>query len=690
MNALRRVLGPHTDVVMVLVVLGMLTILFAPIPAGLLDFLILSNLSFALILLMLTFYMHRPVEFSTFPSLLLIATLFRLALNVAATRQILTDASAGQVIQAVGAYVVAGSFVIGMIVFLILVVVQYVVVTNGAQRVSEVAARFTLDSMPGQQMSIDADLNMGFIDQEEAQRRRKTLERQAAFYGAMDGASKFVKGVAIAGIIILLINIVGGLVIGVMQRGMSWGDALQTYTLLTVGDGIVTQIPALVIATGTGIIVTRSASDSNLSGEVLRQLVAHPKAIWLVMGSMLVLLVVPGIPLVPVLVVALAMGLLAGGATWWHRQDGGGSAAADAPAGGEANAVAAEAIPRVDPIEVRIGTDLAPLADGETSALIQRIVSLRKQFTTELGLLLPPVRFRSEARLAATGYEILIHGVVYGRGELHPERLLAIHANGDTKHLKGIETREPTYGLPAIWIEATERERAKAARFTLVDPPTVFITHLSETLRQHSAQLLTRAEAERLLARVRETQPGLVEELVPTVLAVVDVQKVLQGLLREKVSVLHAETILETLADVGRSTKDAAQLTEAVRQRLGAAICQQLMGEANALHVMTLDPAVEQRLRGVTTADAPPADPRFVEQLVARTVGLAEQMVRNNLMPVLLCAPDIRRHFRVLTERALPHMRVLAVTEVPNLVALKAFGSVTLPGPPAPTQEATP
>ncbi len=678
MNSLRKVLGRHTDVLLVVLVLGVLTILFAPIPGGLLDFLILSNVAFALVLLMLTFYMHRPVEFSTFPSLLLIATLFRLSLNVAATRLILTDASAGQVIGAVGSYVVAGNFVIGLIVFLILVVVQYVVVTNGAQRVSEVAARFTLDSMPGQQMSIDADLNMGFIDQAEAQSRRKVLERQAAFYGAMDGASKFVKGDAIAGIIILLINIVGGLVIGVMQRGMSWGEALQTFTLLTVGDGIVTQIPALVIAVGTGIIVTRSASDTSLSGEVLKQLASFPKALWLVVAAMFVLLLLPSIPAIPVLTVAAVLAVFAFVATRAKR-----AAVGDEGTRDDAEVTPAEpstSLPRVHPIEVRIGSGLAKMAQGDDAVLLQRVEAVRKQFAQEFGLLLPAVRFVSEAKLPAPAYELLIYGVVYGRGELFEDRLLAIHPSGDTKHLKGVETREPTYGLAAVWIEETERERARAARYTLVDAPTVFVTHMSETMRQHCANLVTRAETDKLLSRVREVQPGLVEELVPTILAVVDVQKVFQALLREKVSLLHVESIVETLADAGRSTKDAALLTEAVRQRLGASICQQMMGQTSTLHVLTLDPGVEQRLRA-GTVDATPTDPRFIEQMLSRMITLAEQMVRSNLLPVLLCAPDLRRHLRAMTERALPHLRILAVTEVPNLIPLKAFGSVSVPAP---------
>jgi flagellar biosynthesis protein FlhA len=680
MNALRSAMGRHGDILLVALVVGILTVLFAPVPSWLLDVLILVNVSFALVLLLLTFYMHRPVEFSTFPSLLLIATLFRLALNVAATRLILTDADAGHVIAAVGAYVVGGNYVIGLIVFLILVVVQYVVVTSGAQRVSEVAARFTLDSMPGQQMSIDADLNMGFIDQAEAQRRRKVLEKQAGFYGAMDGASKFVKGDAIAGIVIMLINIVGGLVIGVMQAGMGWDQALHTYTLLTVGDGIVTQIPALVIAVGTGIIVTRSASDAHLSAEVLRQLTSFPKVVWLVMAALGVLVFLPGIPAVPVIVVVMllaAFGVLAV-VRARHLQQEPAADATEAP--GDAGTAAV--LPRIEPIDVRVASQLAELAEGEASVLQQRVAALRSQFAHKLGLLLPAVRVSVDGKLAPHAYEISLYGVIHARGLVMPQRTLAIHASGDTKLVQGIETREPTYGMPAVWIEDSERDRARAARYTLVDPPTVFITHLSETLRQHCASLVTRAEADKLLNRVRESQPGLVEEVVPALLSVIDIQKVMQNLLREKVGLRNVDAILETLADVGRSTKDAAALTEAVRQRLGAAICQQLMGEAQVLQVLTLDPVLENRLRAGSDAGGGLAiDPKLVEQLIGRIAGQAEHMMRSNLLPVLLCAPDLRRHLRSLTERAVPHMRVLAVTEVPGSVPLKAFGSVSVPTP---------
>lgn len=688
-DALRKFFGRHSDVAMVIMVIGVLVVLFAPIPAGVLDFLLLTNFSFALLILLLTFYMARPVEFSTFPSLLLIATLFRLSLNVAATRLILSDGDAGKVISAIGSYVVGGNYVVGLIVFLILIVVQYVVVTNGAQRVSEVAARFTLDSMPGQQMSIDADLNMGFIDQAEAQRRRKNLEKEAGFYGAMDGASKFVKGDAIAGIIILLINIIGGLIIGVMQHKLPWDEALKTYTLLTIGDGIVTQVPALVIALGTGIIVTRSASDANLSQEVLRQVTSFPKTLLLVGLALTGLLLLPGIPLLPTLVLMACVGTVA-----WisYRMKKGDESSGNQEAGKAGTGSAAEtaddpyALLPVEPVEVHVGKHWVSLVEQPDNAFVERIASFRKQHAQEFGLVLPGVRFKEGLRLAADRYEIHLDGVVAARGEARMDRLLAIHPSGDVKSIPGEVTRDPTYGLPALWIEENQREAATAARFTLVDALTVFMTHLTEVLRRESAMLLTRAETDRLLARVRQGQPTLVEELIPTVLSVSDVQKVLQNLLREKVSIRNIEAILETLADAGRGSKDTAHLTELVRHRLGHSICQSLLGDAVALQVMTLDPAIESQLlhslqlaRADGAAPAPfVLEPRLVEQFMSRLVQQAERMMKSNLLPVLLCAPELRRHVRALCERSVPHLRVLSMAEIPHTIELKSWGLVTL------------
>lgn len=679
MNALARAFGRNTDLVLIALVIGILLVLFAPVPPTVLDFLIVLNVSLALLVLLMTFYAPRPVDFSTFPAILLIATLFRLSLNVSATRLILSDANAGRVISAVGTYVVGGNYVIGLIIFLILVVVQYVVVTSGAQRVSEVAARFTLDSMPGQQMSIDADLNMGFIDQDEAKRRRKLLEREAAFYGAMDGASKFVKGDAIAGIVIMLINIIGGLVIGVLQQGMGWSDALHQYTLLTIGDGIVTQIPALVISVGTGLIVTRSGSDSQLGTEVLRQLSSFPRTLLLLSGVLLGIATLPGMPVVPPLLIALLVGL----AYYYSRR---------APRQPDRTAVEPNktreqdpyAVYDVQPLEVELGTALAAHVGGVQGALADRVSGFRGQFAQESGFVVPKVSFRESATLAAEDYRISMFGDTVATASIQVGRILAIHPNGELSLVPGVETREPTYGLPALWIEESAREAARKARFTLIDPTTVLFTHLCEVIRQRAAELLTRAETERMLARVRELQPGLVEELVPTQLALSDVQKVLQNLLREKVPARNLQAIVETLIDGVRTNKDPAVLTELVRQRLAVSICNSLSVDRKTLHVLTLDPATEESLISVTapatatTADAARRhDPRLLDTVLVRIAHAAEKMLKSNLLPVMLCAPQLRRQLRGLCERAAPHLRVISLAEVAAGFELRAFSSIT-------------
>lgn len=677
MKALRRIVGDNADMLMIVGMLGILIVLFTPIPPRVLDFLLLANLSFALLLLLLTFYVEKPVEFSTYPSLLLIATLFRLSLNIAATRLILSGADAGKVIGAIGSYVVQGNYIIGLIVFLILVVVQYVVVTNGAQRVAEVAARFTLDSMPGQQMSIDADLNMGFIDQQEAQRRRKEIEKEANFYGAMDGASKFVKGDAIAGIVILLIDIFGGLAIGVMQMGMPWAEAAQTFTLLTVGDGIVTQVPALVIAVGTGIIVTRSGSDSRLSKEVMAQVAAFPKAILIVLVALLGIGLLPGMPMFPVLVIAALMGGAAFLLIRSAKQDDVSAAEQDDTASAESRI---EDLLVIDPIDVRVGQNLIQLINAEDSGLADRITAFRKQFALDAGLVLPGVKIRDDKKLPPHAYQISVFGVVSGDAELLPDRMLAIHPRGGKGGLDGIETRDPTYGLPALWIDDGQKVAARTAGFTLVDPMTVFVTHLTEVLRRNASNLLTRAAAGALIDRVRERNAGLVEELIPGVLSVVEVQKVLQNLLAEKVSIRNLEAVLEVLADHGRATKSADALTEAVRQRLGPAICQSLAGSKGELPVLTFDPATEQRiagsLQGAEDGTRLLLEPKFAEAVMGRLAGQVEQMMKANVSPVLLCAPELRRHVRRITERVLPHLAVLSMAEVPSSCNLKSYAVV--------------
>ena len=679
MNALARIFGRNTDLILITLVMSILLVLFAPIPPGLLDFLIILNFSLALLILLMTFYAPRPVEFSTFPAILLIATLFRLSLNVSATRLILVQANAGRVIGAVGTFVVGGNYVVGLIVFLILVVVQYVVVTSGAQRVSEVAARFTLDSMPGQQMSIDADLNMGLIDQDEAKRRRKLLEREAAFYGAMDGASKFVKGDAIAGIVIMLINIIGGLVIGVLQQGMPWGEALRHYTLLTIGDGIVTQIPALVISVGTGLIVTRSGSDSQLGSEVLRQLFAFPRTLAILAVVLVGVSMLPGMPALPPLLISALVAV-----AWFY-----GRRTLSKP---DASATAVKetdqdpyAVYDIEALDVEIGAALAKAVGGEQGQLVDRVAAFRTQYAQDSGLIIPRVRFRENAALGDEEYRIALFGEPVATARIEVQRILAIHPAGDLSLVPGIETREPTYGLPALWIEESSREAARKAKYTLVEPATVLFTHLCEQIRQRSADLLTRAETERMLARVRTLQPGLVEELVPTQLALSDVQKVLQNLVREKVPVRNLRAIVEGLIDGVRASKDPAVLTEGVRQRLAHSICNSLSKDRRTLHVLTLEPGVEESLIAVTapppaTPNEPPrrSDPRLLDAVLMRIAAAAEKMIKSNLAPVMLCTPELRRHLRVLCERAAPHLRVISLAEIAAGFEVRAFSSITI------------
>jgi len=678
MTMLRKMLAQQSELVLVLMLAGVLLVLFAPIPPGMLDVLIITNFALALLILLLTFYMDRPLEFSTFPSLLLVATLFRLGLNVAATRLILGDANAGRVISAIGTTVVGGNYVIGLIVFVVLIIVQFVVVTNGAQRVAEVAARFTLDSMPGKQMSIDADLNMGLIDQNEAKERRKNIEREANFYGAMDGASRFVKGDAIAGILIVLVDIVGGLTVGVAQHGMSWGESLQTYTLLTVGDGIVTQVPALIIATATGIIVTRAASDARLGAEVSRQILAHPPTIAVVSAVLILLALLPGIPVLPVLVIAAIAAAL-----FWYAIRRKASKPQE-----ESSAVKATATEdlyqslKVEPVEIVFGTELVPMLGAEGRELAEKLSTIRKQYALDMGVVLPTVRVRDDRHMRPNQYEIRIFGTRVADGETFPDKLLAINPGGQRPKLDGVVATDPAYGLPALWISDVQRAQARTAGYTIVDASTVFLTHVTEVLKQNAANLITRAETERLITKVREREASLVDELVPKLLSYGEIQRVLQALVRERVPIRNLDEILEVLVDLGTKIRESEVLTEQVRERLGRVICHTLCDARGEIQVLTLDPKVEQTLtsaiRAVEDRTTLILEPRFAEQIVRKLSEEAEKMSRGNLRPVLLCSAGLRRHIRRFTERLLPQLSILSMTEVPSHVSLRAFAVVAV------------
>lgn len=671
------------DLALVALVIGVLVVLFVPVPAPVLDFLLVTNISLALLILLVTFFTETPLKFSTFPTILLLSTLFRLSLNVSATRLILEGADAGRVINAIGEFVVGGNYVVGIVVFLILVVVQYVVVTSGAQRVAEVAARFTLDSMPGKQMSIDADMNMGLIDEHEAKRRRALIEKEANFYGAMDGATKFVKGDAIAGIIIILTNIVGGLAIGIAQLGLPWGEAVQRFTLLTIGDGIVTQIPSLVIAVATGIIITRAAADAQLGSEIPKQVLANPRALLVVGLALFAILLLPGFPKLPVLVVLALLGVLAFLSARVYKEAAARQNDAAGEEGTQASAPAGDEMQqwmRIEPIEIRLGSELAARLTGPDSDLIERFSTLRKQFAQDLGFVLPKIQTGPRTELAADGYEIHFHGSRVGNGELAMDRILAINPGGERAALEGPQTRDPAYGLPAQWIAKEQRPLARSAGYTLVDPDTVLMTHLSELVKRQAADLLTRADTERLLQRMREQHGSLLDDLVPTVLTYSDVQRVLQLLLREQVSIRHLEAILEVLIDAGKSTKSADELAERVRERLGAMICQPLRDAQGDLHVLTLAPDVERTLmanlrpgdaRGTLFADVGQLD-GFMKNLSRH----AESMMSRNLSPVILCPSPIRRGLRGLLHRSMPYVAVLGLNEIPATTPVRSFAAI--------------
>jgi flagellar biosynthesis protein FlhA len=652
-----------------------LIVLFSPIPAMALDLAILINIGLSLTILFLTLQVKKPVEFSTFPSLLLISTLLRLSLNIAATRLILTSGYAGEVIDAVGGFAVGGNFVVGLVVFFILVVVQYVVVTSGAQRVSEVAARFTLDSMPGQQMSIDADLNMGLIDQKEAIRRRKALEKEASFYGAMDGASKFVKGDAIASVIILLINIIAGWIIGVVQMSMAWDEALRHFTLLTIGDGIATQLPALIISTATGIIVTRSSADRDLGTEVFKQLTSAPHIPIIVIAILAVLLLLPGMPKWPIPLLAGA-GYLAWRQLRKHHakrdDEETDDAAVDAP--GAAPPLASL------PLSIALGEALSKAWRANEVVVMDRIAALREAHEATLGLTLPPVKLIDGRALSANEYEIRLFGSRYASAEIMLDRVLAIRSEAARGTIEGVETVDPAFGLPAVWISEARAGAAREAGCTIVDPMTVFITHLGEMMRAEAAGLLTRAATAKLLEGVRERQDGLVEELTPNILSVSDVQRVLQNLVGEHVSIASIDFIIEHLADLARSEKDLGALTEQLRQRMGYSICNKLRDRHRELAVMSLDPRLENQIvAGIATSarkDALALEPRLAERLLRKLVSMSNDMMREGREPVLLCGGDIRRALRALSRRAVPRLSVLSVNEIPASIELKSYGIV--------------
>jgi flagellar biosynthesis protein FlhA len=677
------------DVLLPVAVVAVIAMMIVPLPTVMLDLLLIVNLSIGLLILLVSMYTTEPLAFSVFPTLLLITTLFRLALNISASRLILLNAFAGHVIEAFGSVVIGGSYVVGIVVFIILVVIQFVVITNGAGRVAEVAARFTLDAMPGKQMSIDADLNAGLITEAEAKRRRQKIEQEADFYGAMDGASKFVRGDAIAGIIIILVNILAGFVIGVMQQGMSLMGALQTYALLTVGDGLVSQIPALMISTATGIVVTRAATSGDLGTDTIRQITSNPRVLGIVTGALVVLAFVPGIPKLPFFIIACLTG---GGAymAWQSEASGertaisGGATVVETTATGEPAPTGPEAVTpllALDPMELEIGYGLIPLVDPqEAGNLLDRITRIRRQMALDLGIVLPTVRVRDNLQLQPNQYVVKLRGVEVARGDLLINQYLAMNAGLADEQIEGIPTTEPAFGLPALWIQASLKDRAELLGYTVVDPPSVLTTHLTEVIKGNAANILSRQDVQTLITNLKAEHPAVVDELIPGVLSIGETQKVLQNLLRERITIRDLVTIVETLADYARQTRDTEALTEYVRQRLARAISAQYRGADGLVHVITLSPRVEQQLtealkqtdQGTMIA----MEPVRAQQLLQRLAGEMERVAGLGHAPVLLCSARLRLAVRRLTERVLPNLVVLSFSEIATGVDVQAEGMV--------------
>lgn len=681
---LKRVLK-FTDVGVALGVVGIVMIMIVQLPPFVLDILLTLNITLALIILLVGMYMLEPLEFSIFPSLLLLTTLFRLSLNISSTRLILLKGDAGKVISAFGNFVVGGNPVVGFIIFLILIVIQFVVITKGAERVAEVAARFTLDAMPGKQMSIDADLNAGLITEEQARERRRDIQRQADFYGAMDGASKFVKGDAIAGIIITFINILGGITIGmIFPPKLSLMEALHKYMLLTVGDGLVSQIPALLISTATGIIVTRAASDNNLGQDLIKQVFSQPKVIGVTSGMLLIFVFIPGLPKLPFLFLSLFFGGLA--YILKHSIRATQLEEKEKLEEGENDAIRKPenvlSLLQIDPIEIEIGYSLIPLADYQQGGdLMDRIVMIRRQCALELGIVLPTVRIRDNMQLKPNNYIFKIKGIEVDRGELILNHFLAMNPELSDDGLEGIETNEPAFGLPAKWIHESQREAAEMLAYTVVDPPSVLSTHLTEIIRKYAHELLGRQEVQTLLDAVRETHPAVVNELVPSMLSLGEVQKVLANLLRERVSVRDMITVLETLADYAPLTKEIGLLTEYVRTSLARQISQTYINQEGIIQVVVLSQDWENILTdGLQHSELSGSyislSPASAQELFAILKNEIERVSSLGIQPVVLCSPNIRLPFKRLTERWFPDLAVISYSELLPDLEIESVGMV--------------
>lgn len=681
-TVLKRRFLDNTDIIAAMGIVGIVVMMVVPLPATLLDILITLNISGSVLTLMLAVFAEDPLEFSALPSLLLIMTLFRLSLNISTTRLVLLDGFAGQVIQQFAQFVIRGNMVVGFIVFAILVVVQFIVITKGAERVSEVAARFTLDAMPGKQMAIDADLNAGMINEQQARDRRKAIQQEADFYGAMDGSTKFVKGDAIAAIIILFINIIGGFISGVAVQGLPLLEALQKYTMLTIGDGLVSQIPALLISTATGLVVTRAASDKNLGKDLSKQLFRNPKAMFITAGVLSVLALL-GLPKLPMFIVAA---VLVGAGVMLQRNSKV-SVVEKTEAAIESEIEESKKpenvlnLLQIDHMELELGYALIALVDIQQGGdLLDRIVLIRRQIASELGFIVPVIRVRDNMNLQPNQYVIKIRGSEIATGELLADHYMAMNNGFEDDSIPGTPTKEPAFGLDAKWINAMYREQAELNGWMVVDAPTVLATHITEVIKSQAWEILNRQDVKTLIDHVKEQAPSVVEELIPEILSLGQVQKVLSNLLREKVSIRDLVSILETLADQAQVTKDLDRLTEHVRQALARQILQPLIGKDKVLPVLTLDPQIEQQiLDSIQPSDYGTylaLDPKLLQVIVQSLTREVEKVMLKGLTPIVVCAPLVRINLKRVTERQLPQLIVLSYNELVQGVQVQAVGMV--------------